>query len=300
MKNIKVYTDIKRYGHKSTLDVLKVGDYITITEKIDGANASFTLDMDNILGVSSYSRNNILTPEKDLRGFYGWVEKNVVSIKDKLNPNFRYFGEWLVSHKIKYPDTALNKFYLFSIWDEVSGTYVHDDVVQSEAKRLGLTTVPYLYKGAFISIEHLMSFVGKSMIIPEGEGGEGIVIKNIDYKDKGGNQVFVKIVREGFSEIKTKKPHSPMPLTKEDEVVVMLLTPARVEKMLHKLVDEGVLTEDFDIEDMGTILKNINVRLIEDIYKEEMDMLEGLDKKIISKAVAKKTPNIVKGIILGR
>lgn len=33
MKEIKKYTDIIRYGKKGTEDVLKKGDYITITEK---------------------------------------------------------------------------------------------------------------------------------------------------------------------------------------------------------------------------------------------------------------------------
>ena len=55
MKEIKKYTDVVRYGKSSTEDVLNKGDYISITEKIDGANASFRIDDENSLGVSCYS-----------------------------------------------------------------------------------------------------------------------------------------------------------------------------------------------------------------------------------------------------
>lgn len=57
MKDIKKYTDVIRYGKASTNGVIQEGDYISITEKIDGANASFTYDIDNEIGISCYSRN---------------------------------------------------------------------------------------------------------------------------------------------------------------------------------------------------------------------------------------------------
>jgi hypothetical protein len=66
MKEHKKYTDIVRLGHKSTQDVLKVGDIISITEKIDGANASFMLDNESEIGVSCYSRNTPLNKDNTL------------------------------------------------------------------------------------------------------------------------------------------------------------------------------------------------------------------------------------------
>ena len=50
MKEIKKYTDVVRYGKSNTNGVIQEGDYITITEKIDGANSSFCLDETNSLG----------------------------------------------------------------------------------------------------------------------------------------------------------------------------------------------------------------------------------------------------------
>ena len=47
MKGIKKYTDIIRYGKTCTEGVIQQGDYISITEKIDGANSSFRVDNTN-------------------------------------------------------------------------------------------------------------------------------------------------------------------------------------------------------------------------------------------------------------
>lgn len=52
MKEIKKYTDIIRYGKSSTKDVIIEGDIVSITEKIDGANASFVVDDENPNGIS--------------------------------------------------------------------------------------------------------------------------------------------------------------------------------------------------------------------------------------------------------
>ena len=466
-KEIKKYTDVIRYGKSSTNGVLNEGDLISITEKIDGANASFRLDNTNHLGVSCYSRNNLLDEHNTLSGFYNWVVENIVPIKDKLNPNYIYYGEWLClsgdtiikktsggkkqgnymtlrdmynysitpinekqkykiktgeikehpyklrsqwekegfpliwsldikedrlkpnrilkiissgnkevyevktrkgksikstlehrfwtndgwkqlkdirvgdvvgvtdllserkprrygkgsrkikcemdyykkeigkceicgiesclelhhkdqnfmnndksnwevlcgechskqhnnfgmakekqiydyefdkiesikyigiedcydicmdgdenkasfvgngfivhncKHKVVYKDEYYRNFYMFSIWDTSLELeqYLSDDVVLSEAERLGLTTTNYFYQGEFISYEHLMSFVGKSNMTLEPNTGEGIVVKNVSYFDRYNKQMFVKLVSEKFAEVqKQRLPKNP-------------------------------------------------------------------------------------------
>lgn len=294
MSEFKKYTDVVRLGHRSTVGVLNVGDHITITEKIDGANASFILNENN--EVDSFSRNTPLNEDNTLRGYYGWVKSNIKP--ESLNPRYRYFGEWLVSHKIHYKPEYYNNFYLFNVYDEELQEYLPDDIMRNEAERLGIKTVPLMYEGKYISFEHLMSFVGKSEMAIN--YGEGIVVKNVDYKDRYGNQMFVKLVHEDFIEIqKQKAPKDPnKPLTVEQEFVNMCLTNARVNKLLHKLVDENIIAENFGIEDMGVILKNLGNRVYEDIIKEESDSLpENYDIQLLRKAISSKLPKIVKEII---
>lgn len=294
MGEIKKYTDVVRLGHKTTIGVLNVGDHITITEKLDGANASFILSED---GVDCFSRNTPVNEENTLRGYYGWIQEKIVPIKDKLNPKYRYYGEWLVSHKISYKPEYYGNFYLFNVYDEELGEYLEDTIMFQEAAKIGIKTVPLIYAGGYISFEHLMSFVGKSDMALN--YGEGIVVKNVGYKDRYGHQMFVKLVHEAFAEVqKQKTPKDPSIVTKEKEFVNTYLNVARVDKLIHKLVDEGVLEEGFGIEDMGLILRNLGGKVFDDLIKEEVDYLpEKYDEKLIRKSIGSKLPLLVKQII---
>lgn len=294
MGEIKKYTDVIRLGHKSTVGVLNPGDHITITEKLDGANASFILTEN---GVECFSRNTEVNEDNTLRGYYKWIQENITPIKEKLNPKYRYYGEWLVSHKIQYKPEYYSNFYLFNVYDEELGEYVEDNMMFGEAARLRIKAVPLKYAGKYLSFEHLMTFVGKSdMAI---EYGEGIVVKNVDYKNKYGSQVFVKLVHEDFAEIqKQRVPKDPAITTPEREFVNTYLVEARVDKLLHKLVDEGILEEGFGIEDMGLILKNLGSRVFDDLIKEEVDYLpEEYDEKLIRKSIGSVLPVLVKKIL---
>lgn len=297
-KEIKKYTDVVRYGKSSTNGVLQEGDIISITEKIDGANASFRKDETNQLGVSCYSRNQPLDENNTLSGYYGWVIDNIVPIKDKLNDKYIYYGEWLVKHKVIYKDECYKKFYMFSIWDIEKEQYLSDEIVQAEAERLGLTTTNYFYIGEFKSFEHLMSFVGKSDMTLEPNTGEGIVVKNVNYFDNYGRQMFVKLVSDKFAEVqKQKLPKNPNIDSPVIELVKSVLTKPRVEKIMYKLVDEGILKEDYAIEDMGLILKSLGSRVYEDIMKEESDLFAEYEEDKIKRICGKNLPTIVKVIL---
>lgn len=298
MKEIKKYTDVIRYGKSCTQGVIQEGDIISITEKIDGANASFRLDSTNPLGVSCYSRNKPLDEDNTLSGFYGWVKDNIIPIKGRLNPNYIYFGEWLVKHKVQYKAEYYKNFYLFSVWDIDKEQYLSDDIVKAEAEKLRINTVPYKYIGEFISFEHLMSFVGHSEMTEIPNTGEGIVVKNVSYFDKYNKQCFVKLVSEKFAEVqKQRLPKNPNVTSGLIPIIKSVLTKPRVEKLLFKLVDEGLLKEDYDITDMGTILRALGSTVYEDIMKEESDLFVEYDKDEIKRGIGKNTPQVVKEIL---
>ncbi|MCR4362010.1 hypothetical protein NUG13_11795 [Bacillus subtilis] len=159
-----------------------------------------------------------------------------------------------------------------------------------------------------------MSFVGKTELggkLGDVEIGEGIVVKNVDYVDKFGKQKFVKLVTDNFREVqKQRAPRDPkIALTAEQKFVDATVTEARVDKMLHKFVDEGILDENFGIEDMNVILKNMGTRIKEDILTEEGDnfteIVSGeeasveleINEKQLSRAIGRTVPKIVKQII---
>ena len=299
MKEIKKYIDVIRYGKLGTGGVIKEGDIITITEKLDGSNASFRLDETNSLGVSCYSRNQPLSEEQTLNGFYNWVKDNIVPIKDKLNPNYIYYGEWLLSHTVVYKPKYYKNFYAFSIWDTVAEQYLSDDIVIEEVRKLNIKTTNYFYQGEYISFEHLMSFVGKSDMTLEPNTGEGIVVKNVNYIDnRNGEQCFVKLVSDKFSEVvKQKPPKNPNANNVLRSLIMTVLTKPRVEKLLYKLVDDGLLEPDYGIEDMGTILRALGSNVYEDIIKEESELFEQYESDEVKRGVGKNLPNIVKEIL---
>lgn len=90
-----------------------------------------------------------------------------------------------------------------------------------------------------------------------------------------------------------------MEATQEQLFVNATMTEARVEKMLYKLVDEGIIEEaPFQIEDMGVILRNMGTRIFDDIMKEESDMLPtDYDENQIRKSIGRNIAQIVKNII---
>lgn len=289
----KKYDSIIRHGKTGTHETVKDGDYVVIWEKLDGANASFMLNEDGT-EILCFSRNNLLdaSKENNLRGFYQWVQNNINI--DCLYSNYIYYGEWLVPHKINYGDNA-NDFYLFDIYHKENKEYLNEEEVVKESNLLNIKTAPVLKNGIIgkgFTLQEIFDMAGISKLAPDGKG-EGIVIKNYSHKHKDGKQVFTKVVTKDFQEnngakIKIAKVSDPL-----GEFVDKTVTEARVEKMLLKLVDEGKIPEDYDLEHMGLILKSLGSSVADDIIKEELDEL----LKIVKGKIGRKVPNIVKEII---
>jgi hypothetical protein len=285
-KSMKKYQDVIRHGKTGTHLTLEGNPHIVIQEKLDGANASFKREGDQIL---CFSRNTQLDEHNTLRGFYNWVQANLKV--DQLLDGVIYFGEWLVKHKLSYGGNE-NEFYLFDIYNTFTEEYVSFSMVKDESKRLSLNLVPVFYEGEFQSLEHIQSFVGRSVL---GEVGEGVVVKNTAWKNKYGSQQFTKIVSDEFSEIaKVKKQVVNQPQDALQEFVNTTVNKARVSKIIHKLVDEGLLAEDYAIEDMGSILKNTGTRVFDDVIKEELDEL----LKLVKSKIGRKLPLIVKEVLI--
>ena len=150
-EHVKKYPSITRYGKRGT-DFLEVGDRIVIYEKIDGANASFTREGDELV---AYSRNIRLDECITLRGFYHFVKSLPV---EEFEEGLIYYGEWNVPHTINYPEETRDQFYLFDIFDMTMGTdfggFIDHQYVRIEAFQLGFNLAPILYEGPYISDEH--------------------------------------------------------------------------------------------------------------------------------------------------
>ncbi len=247
------------------------GDEIIIEEKIDGANASFQYDEQGDI-LAAFSHHQPLDADNNLRGFYEFVQSlDKAKVKEVLGSNIRLFGEWLVQHKVEYPKECYNKFYCFDALDTATKRYLPQHEVMKIAERLELPFVPVLFEGVFSNWNDYTSLVGKTML--GGTEGEGIVIKNMS-KLGTMHLGYIKIVQDRFKEFKPKRPHKKHTNDSSNSLAATIVTRARTEKILLKLVDEGILPENWNTNDMGTIRKHLPKRIYDDCVKEENETVQ--------------------------
>lgn len=248
----KKYQHLERFGNTEVQNIELGKTYIF--PKIDGTNASVWL---NDKGeIQAGSRNRHLTLESDNAGFYAWVKEqsNLLEYLTE-NPTHRLYGEWLVPHSLKtYKEDAWRNFYVFDVAiDKAENEIMHES--DNKVKYLHYNEYKPLLEGKglnFIvpisiitnaSYEQLVNQLIKNVfLIEDGKGvGEGIVIKNYDFKNKYGRNTFAKIVTSEFkekhaktmgaSEIKGKK-------MVELEIAQEFVTTALVEKVYAKIEND--------------------------------------------------------------
>ena len=180
-------------------DAFIQGDIISITEKIDGANSSIYYDKKRDR-LRCFSSKNELDFSNQLRGFLTYVESLDKEPFIKY-PNYIFFGEWLVSHTVIYDDSNYNKWYLFSVYDTVSGRWLSQDFVKKFAEKNDFCYPHELYYGPFISWNHCLSFANAPAY---GTQQEGIVIKNQTALEQERGPHILKYVNPEFKETQKK------------------------------------------------------------------------------------------------
>lgn len=269
------YIDIERLKDKY-MDAFVLGEHIVCQEKLDGSNGAISFDTEGNL--HAYSRKTELSPTNNLRGFYEFVltlDKDIAFAA--LGSRYILYGEWLVSHTVKYPESRMKKFYVFDVYDKKIGEYMPWDKVKQIAEFIGLTTVPLIYDGPFVSWEHIREFVGTTQMDAE-PCGEGVVVKSQDRLDNKSSKTpaYVKIVSEKFSEVHASKPHTidPEKMAKRaaaEELAKTIVTEPRVRKILLKFIDENIIPTDWDEHNMGDIARVLPRAVYDDCMKEEKE-----------------------------
>lgn len=296
MLNHKTYRDIIHLNDDTALD-FEIGCHIIVQEKIDGANASFQYDSAEDCLIA-FSHHQTLSADNDLRGFWGFTQAlDKELVKEILGTELRLFGEWLVPHTVVYPEECYNKFYCFDIFDTKNGRYLPQEECHKLAEKLGLPYVPTFFEGEFTGWQPLQELIGKTEM--GGEYGEGIVVKDMT------NGYYTKIVCERFREThKGKRPKDPNRALKAKrprsdphcQLAATIITRARVEKLLHKLVDEGELPENWSSAHIKQISKLLPKRVYLDCVKEENDTVEQIE--CFGKYAASISMELVKQIAL--
>lgn len=237
------YQHIERFGMPE-VEFIEQG-LCYIFPKIDGTNASVWLGDDG--EVHAGGRHRELSLEKDNAGFYVCIRQHE-GIRKLLEvfPNIRLFGEWLVPHSLEtYRDDCWRKFYVFDVVMEYPGeeiVYLPYGGCKHLLNEFGVDYIPPLAIIDHPTKEQLISYLDKNTyLIKDGHGvGEGIVIKNYNFRSPNGEVIWAKMVRSEFKELHAKKMMSAdRPMrgrdTIENRIVDKYVTSALCEKERAKL-----------------------------------------------------------------
>ena len=270
------YMHIERFGNDEVQGIELGTCYIF--PKIDGTNGSVWWDE---YGLHAGSRKRILSLDDDNAGFYKYimgVQNQVCDffmVKD-LNKILRLYGEWLVPHSLKtYRDDAWRRFYIFDVYDDEQEKYLPYDVYKPLLDEFNLDYIPAMSVIKNASYDNLLKELEDNrFLIQEGTGcGEGIVIKNYNYKNRFGRTVWAKIVTNHFKE---KHARAMGPITKELGLMVEqkicdeYITDYLVNKTYAKIANEcegwnsryiprllSTVYHDFVTEDLWNAVKNL-------------------------------------------
>lgn len=284
---------------------LLVNEGFVVQEKLDGANASYTIE-DNKL--KCYSRNFELNENNTLKGFYNLVQSLYDDIdnelKDFLKDNI-IFGEWLVPHTVKYKEKYLNKFYIFDIYNKSREEYVSYDELKEGIKLLEKYNNIHRAKDLLIVTHEDMKdlnnrdldklqnkikmFVGYSDYTITEEIGEGVIVKTL--KSRKVSKSF-KLVNDEFKESRGIK-HQDV-LNVRFNPILDNVTEARIRKIINKFIDDDFISkEEVSMNNFSNIMKLLVNELLKDIKEEEINILLNKWEKEVKKIIPVKVKEVI-------
>jgi hypothetical protein len=259
------YCDIERLGSEENEHIFNCPtDEIIIEEKIDGGNGSYDIN-DGLIHM--YSRNRDITSDektfKKEREFLNKLLENKT-----LNPDYVYYGEWGMKHTISYENLPGFIGYDIRVKKRMDSTepglFLSYDGMKKEFDRLGIPTVPLLWRGPVKDLikKDINEFITKSNFA--NTLMEGVVLKNYNRLNVWGRQIFAKVVREEFKE-QNKATFGSIKQTPTDslKIVEEFCTSARIDKKINELINQEnkILSRE--------LMKELPMRVIKDIFKEE-------------------------------
>lgn len=279
-QNVK-FLHVVRLGKEEVDGFLDAPGDKYVFPKLDGTNAIVWCD-DYMGEVHAGSRTRELMEfQADNAGFrqHALTSDKMKSIRDfcQHNPGKAVCGEWLGA-KAHITGYLKREFWVFDVHDIVSdddgsahlGYHPYDEYAAWLADYPFVIPPLVTYKSGDIVTEDMLVAVmnDNHFNLPPDVVGEGIVIKNYDYRNRFGRYEEAKIVRDEFVESKGRKKVDEMPADGvEAKIVDEYVTPADVEKSKSKA--EIQLGREFTTSDskmIGMILE----MTWRDLVEEEM------------------------------
>lgn len=251
----KKYQHVCRLGTQDTEGILE-GNVI-VQPKIDGCNTTVFLGDDGEIHIAGRNKEYQLGTKND-RGLINYISQHP-EYKQFLvdNPRTRLYMEYLVPHLLRtYKDEAWKKPYVFDVvveFDSGEIAYVHPSEWQPEFSALGIPFIPNIWEGdgKDLTVDKIKELVNSNMFLidpDKGTYGEGIVIKNYDYRNKYGNIVWAKVLHDEYHNHasvvnKAKAGNLNVDGGIENDIVEKYCTSDFVEKEYQKIINDNPYLE---------------------------------------------------------
>lgn len=243
----KSYQHIEKLGSSEVDGILNGTCYLSY--KIDGTNGCVFLKEDGNLGYGSRTRE--LSTLQDNQGFM-----NTLSVSEAgkdlhayllKHPTYIVYGEWLVCGTLKtYKEDARRHFYVFDVYDTEADSYINFDVYSKDfdSNYKNITYIPLIAKLVNPTEEEVKSYLDKTgdFLITVGLG-EGLVIKNYEYKNRFGRATWAKMLTEDYKATKLAnhtgkqgKPGTPRDNAVEEDII-KLMTYEHIFKEKNKIME---------------------------------------------------------------
>lgn len=289
----KKYPKLKRYGDSEVKGIHNGKLYVF--PKIDGSNGSLWWD-EEINTLKAGSRNRELTLDNDNAAFYNtMINQDVYITFLKKNPNYILYGEWLVQHKIKYPDELMKQFYVFDVFDVEEDRYLEFHEYHTLLSFYNIPFIPCIAminnSDLSLSEDDVLDLVQEAcsqdtfLIGNDRKGkGEGVVIKNYNWVNRFGNKTYAKYINKEFNDNKHKKK---LVGTLEFEIANKYITSHLITKNIGKIETEQGRPFESDKFNMliGRIWHDLITEEIWDILKKNKNPtinFKSLQKEVIN------------------
>ena len=241
MSEFKKYLHLEKYGN-TAVEGINLGT-VHVFPKLDGTNASVWLNEDGAICYGS--RNRQLSLDNDNAGFMNEMAStskgNEVKSFLASYPEMRLFGEWLVKHTIKnYKEDAWRNFYVFDVYDTIEERYLSYDEYSPLLYNFAVDYIQcqkVIVNGEFEDFVHQANL--SDYLMPEGEAGEGVVLKNYEFINRYGRYEAAKVVRTDFKAKHRKEMGAPVQENRMDEdAIAQYFTKEMAEKVFAKIVNQ--------------------------------------------------------------
>lgn len=260
------YMHIEKLGHTEVEGIENGRVYIF--PKLDGTNGSLWVnninnDQSPIYELFAGSRNRQLTKDQDNHGFFDTILDNQKHLKFLAHhPHLKLYGEWLVPHTLKtYKADSWRKFYVFDVYDEIQHRLLTYEEYYPILEKHDIDFIPCqaIYSNGVNQDVLLKEAQKNTYLIPEGQGaGEGIVIKNYDFFNRYGRQVWAKLLLNEFKD----KRHEPSEKKQRDSVEYK----AVCKYCTLPMIDKVIANLPIDAEPTGQWTGKLIPRLLHTVF----------------------------------